>query len=125
MFGFHILREGRVGSCRLGIVGPDDVLKPETKMFVYPLSNVSGFRLCTGNNTFPKCTSLHTIGSLPYYILSMPNNNDMFSPQNNKPGLEMRDLLEVMKDKDPAYYYSEILIPSGKVLNDFITGRSI
>jgi hypothetical protein len=54
----------------------------------------------------------------------MPNNNDMFSPRNNKPGLEMRDLLEVMKDKDPAYYYNEILISSGKVLNDFISGRS-
>ncbi len=125
VFGFHITKEGRVGSCRLGVVDKDDVLKPETKMFRYPFSNVSGFSLCTGNNIFPKVASLHTLGSLPYFILAMPNNNDHFSPRNNKAGLEMRDLLEVCKDKDSTYYYNDVLIPNGATLNDFITGRSI
>ena len=124
-FGFHISKEGRVSSCRLGVVDKDDVLKPETKMFHYPFSNVSGFHLCTGNNTFPKVASLHTLGSLPYFILAMPNNNDHFKPRNNKEGLEMRGLLELLKDKAPAFYYSDILIPNGATLNDFITGRSI
>ncbi len=65
VFGFHITKEGRVGSCRLGVADKDDVLKPETKMFRYPFSNVSGFSLCTGNNIFPKVAS-------PCLILSSP-----------------------------------------------------
>jgi hypothetical protein len=120
VFGFRLSKEGRVSSCRLGVIDNSDMLKPETKMYHYPLSNVSGFHLCTGNNSFPKCNSLHTLASLPYYITAMPNNNDYFKPSNNKQGLEMRDLLELLKDKSPEYYYSDILIPSGKTLADFI-----
>lgn len=124
VFGFRITKEGRVASCRLGVIAKDDALKPDTKMYRYPLSNVSGFHLCTGNNVLPKCTSLHTLASLPYYIMEMANNNDHFSPSNNRFGLEMRDLLELLKDKDTAFYYSDVLMPNGKVLNDFINGRS-
>ena len=121
VLGFRLTAEGRVASCRLGVVENIDRFKPDTKMYHYPLSNVSGFHLCTGNNTFPKCTSLHTLASLPYYIMSMPNNNDHFNPSLNKSGLEMRDLLEVLKDKELEFYYSDVLIPSGSVLEDFIT----
>ena len=120
VFGFRLSAEGRVASCKLGIVENVDRLKPDTKMYHYPLSNVSGFHLCTGNNTFPKCESLHTLASLPYYILSMPNNNDHFNPSLNKAGLEMRDLLELLKDKEPEFYYSDVLLPSGATLKDFI-----
>jgi hypothetical protein len=125
VFGFSLSKEGRVSSCKLGVIANDSMLKPETKMYHYPLSNVSGFHLCTGNNTFPKCNSLHTLASLPYYIMAMPNNNDHFKPALNKPKLEMRDLLELMKDKEPAFYYSDVLMPNGAVLNDFINRRSI
>ena len=124
VFGFRLSKEGRVSSVRLGVIDNTDMLKPETKMYHYPLSNVSGFSLCTGNNTFPKCDSLHTLASLPYYIMQMPNNNDHFSPSNNKPGLEMRDLLELLRDKQPGYYYSDVLKPMGATLNDFINGRN-
>jgi hypothetical protein len=89
-------------------------------MFVYPFSNVSGTLLCTGNNVLPKCESLHTLGSVPYYILDMDNNNDHFKPSNNKPELEMRDLLELLRDKSPEYYYTDILIPGKSTLGDFI-----
>lgn len=123
VFGFTLTKEGRVGSCRLGIVANVDTLKPDTLMYYYPFSNVSGYRLCTGNNVFPVCKSLHTCGSLPYYILSMPNNNDHFDSANNKRGLEMRDLLEAIKDKSPDFYYSDILIPNGDTLSNFIGGR--
>lgn len=125
VFGFNVISEGRISSCSLGVTANDDALKPETKMFRYPFSNVSGFNLCTGSNPLPKCKSLHTLGSLPYFILSMPNNNDYFKSQNNKQGLEMRDLLELLKDKEPEYYYSDILVPfDGTTLNDFINQRS-
>lgn len=123
VFGFSITKENRISQCRLGVVGNESNLKPATPMFVYPFSNVSGTHLCTGNNVLPKCNSLHTLGSVPYYILGMDNNNDYFQPSNNKLGLEMRDLLELLRDKPPEYYYSNILIPSGQTLGDFIKER--
>lgn len=123
VFGFSITKENRISQCRLGVVGNESNLKPATPMFVYPFSNVSGTHLCTGNNVLPKCNSLHTLGSVPYYILGMDNNNDYFRPSNNKLGLEMCDLLELLQDKPPEYYYSNILIPSGQTLGDFIKER--
>lgn len=120
VFGFRLTAEGRISSCKLGVVENINTLKPDTKMYHYPLSNVNGFHLCTGNNALPKCTSLHTLSSLPYYIMSMPNNNDYFRNSYNKLNLEMRDLLELLKNKNPSFYYSDILIPNGAVLNDFI-----
>ena len=124
VFGFYITKENRISQCRLGVVADESHLKPTTPMFVYPFSNVSGSNLCIGNNVLPKCQSLHTIGSVPYYILSMDNNNDHFSPLNNKQGLEMRDMLELLRDKPPEYYYTDILIPSQTTLGNFITERS-
>ena len=120
VFGFNISNEGRVSNCRLGIVDNTIILSPATSMFAYPFSNVSGTHLCVGNNRFPQVKSLHTLGSIPYYILSMDNNNDSFKISNNKLGLEMRSLLELLKDKPPSYYYEHILLPSGKTLGDFI-----
>ena len=122
VFGFRLSKEGRVSSCRLGVIENTGMIKSETKMFHYPLSNVSGFSLCTGNNTFPKCESLHTLASLPYYIMAMPNNNDHYTPSSNKKGLEMRSLLELLKDKEPGFYYSDVLVSNGKTLNDFMKG---
>ena len=121
VFGFTIGKEGRIQGCRIGIVADDLVLKPSSPMLLYPFSNVDGFQLCTGNNAMPKCESLHQLSGLPYFILSMSNNNDYFQPRNNKQGLEMRDLLEHLKDKPPAYYYKEVLLPMKKSLQDFIT----
>ena len=109
----------------MGVIESGDILKPDTKMFHYPLSNVSGFHLCIGNNVMPRCTSLHTLASLPYYIMSMPNNNDHFNPIYNKPGLEMRDLMELLKDKPQDYYYSDILIPNNATIIDFVNGRNV
>jgi hypothetical protein len=124
VFAFSITKENRISQCRLGVVANESRLKPATPMFVYPFSNVSGTHLCTGNNVLPKCESLHTLGSVPYYILGMDNNNDHFKRTNNKPGLEMRELLELLKDKPEEYYYSHILIPSGLTLGDFISERN-
>lgn len=120
VFGFNVTCEGRARGCRLGVIENTDNLKPDTKMYHYPFSNVSGFHLCTGNNVLPKCTSLHTLSSLPFYIMSMPNNNDYFQVSNNKLHLEMRDLLELLKDQNPDFYYSDILVPNDLTLNDFI-----
>jgi len=121
VFGFCISEEGRISKCSLGVIDNKGNPKPNTPMFIYPFSNVSNNHLCIGNNSLPKIQSLHTLGSLTYFILSMDNNNDHFSPSNNKLGLEMGGLLELLKDKQQSCYYENILMPSGKTLGDFIS----
>ena len=34
--------------------------------------------------------------------------------------MEYRELLNHLKDKEPAYYYTDVLVPNGKTLKDFI-----
>lgn len=102
----------------------DEHLTPDTPTYYYPFSNVYGDkRICLGNNALPQYKDPTRIGGLAYHILHMPNNNDMFKPQHNKLELEYRELLEYLKDKDPACYYSEILVPDGKTLKHFIGGK--
>jgi hypothetical protein len=120
VFGFTVSEEGRVSNCKLGVIDNASMLTPTTPMFIYPFSNVSGTHLCIGNNPLPQVKSLHTLGSLPYFLLGADNNNHSFMPTNNKPCLEMRDLMELLKDKQQSYYYEHILLPSGKTLSDFI-----
>ena len=120
VFGFSISNEGRISGCRLGVIENSSMIKPDTKMYHWPLSNVSYTHICVGNNTLPKCTSPHTLGSIPYLILAMHNNLDHYSVTSNRMRLEMRDLLELLKDKQQSYYYENILVPSGAVLGDFI-----
>lgn len=48
---------------------------------------------------------------------------DMFSRDKNKKQLSHKELLEHLKDKDPAYYYTDILVPNGRTLGDFINRR--
>lgn len=123
VFKFEHQEGARVMRCWMGVVGTGQ-LTPKTPMYHYPFSNVSdSYHLCTGSNPLPKCKSLHTLGSLPYYIIAMPNNNDHFSKNRNRPHLEMRDLLELLGDKDPDFYYSDILIPDKHTIMDFINAK--
>ena len=120
VFRFSLYRGRRVRDVFAGVV-EEGRITPESKMYCYPFSNVKGYRMCTGGNTLPGYDSLHGISSLPYLILSMPNNDDYYSVRNNREGLEFRDLLEHLKDKDPGRYYTDVLIPNGDTLQDFIT----
>ena len=122
VFGFHISPEGKVRSCKLGVIA-DERPTAETPMFHYPFSNVGGFRLCTGNNALPVDKKPHTLATLPDFLLRLPNNNDSFHQSYNKLQLPYRELLNHLKDKEPSYYYSDILVPNGKCLSDFISGR--
>jgi len=124
VFGFHVSGEGRISSCRLGVIA-DERPRPTTPMFIYPFGNVHEFSLCIGNNVLPQVKSFHTTESLTYHLLSLPHNNDNYSPLNNKLGLEQRELMEFMKDKPPEVYYSQVLVPCKSTLSDFIAGRFI
>ena len=119
VFGFRVSQEGKVLDCRLGVV-EDKPPAEDSAMFVYPFSNVGGFHLCTGNNVLPVYKKTSALANLPGYLLQLPNNNDSFNPQNNKLHMPYRELLNHLKNKDPAYYYTDVLIPSRKTLKDFI-----
>ena len=76
--------------------------------------------MCTGSNRLPTYKKPSAISNLPYYLLMLPNNDDYYSATRNKLELGHRDLLEHLKDKSSEYYYTDVLIPSGKTLKDFI-----
>lgn len=125
VFGFNIGGNGKIRRVYLG-VAENGILRENSKMFVYPFSNVSNnFSLCTGDNELPKINSPYSLSNMPDYILSMPDNDDHFEPKNNRLKLGHRELMEHLADKSPEYYYSDILIPSGKTLADFYEAVSL
>lgn len=125
VFGFNIGGNGKIRRVYLGVT-ENGILRENSKMFVYPFSNVSNnFSLCTGDNELPKINSPYSLSNMPDYILSMPDNDDHFKPENNRLKLGHRELMEHLADKSPEYYYSDILIPSGKTLADFYEAVSL
>lgn len=121
VFSFSLSNEGKVSDCRIGVV-EDETPTPETVMYHYPFSNVSrgSGHLCVGANTLPVYKKQHKAFHLPAFLLNIPNNMHSFSESNNKLGMDYRELMEHLKGKDPSYYYSDILIPSGMTLGKFI-----
>ncbi len=120
VFGVNLLNTGRVSDCSLGVVA-DETPTPDTPMFHYPFSNVfDGFRVCTGNNVLPRYPNRAKLTNFPSYLLGIPDNDDYYDCEHNQKRMLHGELLEHLKDKDPAYYYSDILVPSGKTLGDFI-----
>lgn len=123
VFGVRTLQDGRVVDCSLGVAA-DEQPTEHTKMYHYPFSNVyDDFRVCVGNNVMPHFKSQTQLSRFPRYLLGIPNNNDYFKASHNRLHMEYRELLEHLKDKEPAYYYTDVLIESGKTLGDFIGGR--
>jgi hypothetical protein len=120
IFGFGVGADGRVVEKRIGVV-ENKRITPDSKMYVCPFSNVNeNGSVCVGANPMPKIESLSQLMGLPSYILTMPNNDDHYSPEKNRKGWASRELFERLKDKDAAYYYSDVLVESGKKVADFM-----
>ena len=118
VFGFKVAGK-KIKKVYLGITG-NGILRESSLMYTYPFSNVSkDFVLCTGGNALPEIKSPYSLSNMPDYILSLPDNDDYFNIRNNRLQLNHRELMEHLADKSPEYYYSDILIPSGKTLADF------
>ena len=123
LFGFRIEDSGRISGINIGV--PDlGKLTPNTRMFFYPFSNVhSDDRVCTGNNVLPRYRKISALKNFPRYLLGLPDNDDMYDREHNRLKLSHGELLEHLKDKDPTYYYTDILVSNGKTLGDFISRR--
>lgn len=123
VFAVNLLSTGRVGNCSIGVVA-DEKPAPESLMYHYPFSNVyDNGHVCTGNNVLPRYKKQTAVANFPSYLLGIPDNDDYYCSSHNKLGLAHGELLEHLKDKDSAYYYTDILVPNGKTLNDFINRR--
>lgn len=99
----------------------ESILRESSQMYIYPFSNVSksNFSVCTGQNSLPEIKQPYSLTNMPDYILSLPDNDDHFNSSDNKLNLGHRELMEHLRDKPPEYYYTDVLIPSGKTLKDF------
>lgn len=119
LFGFALGKENKIERVKVTVadLGP---LRSDTLLYEYPFSNVSGFSMCTGANSLPKIKELRQLTYIPYYIFSMPDNNDHYNPENTRLNMEYRTMLEFLKDKDAQFYYDNVLIQSDKTLRDFI-----
>lgn len=118
VFGFKVAGK-KIKKVYLGITG-NGILRESSLMYTYPFSNVSNdFVLCTGGNALPEIKSPYSLSNMPDYILSLPDNDDYYNIRHNRLKLGHRELMEHLADKTPEYYYSDILIPSGKTLSDF------
>lgn len=118
VFGFKVAG-GKIKKVYLGVTG-NGILRESSLMYTYPFSNVSNdFILCTGGNSLPEIKSPYSLSNMPDYILSLPDNDDYYNIRHNRLELGHRELMEHLADKSPEYYYSDVLIPSGKTLADF------
>ena len=123
VFGLRVLGNGKVAECSMGVVA-DETPTEETQMFYYPFSNVySDGRVCVGNNVMPRYKKLTAMKNFPRYLLGLPDNDDMFDREHNRLKLGHLELLEHLKDKDPAYYYTDILVPNTHTLGEFVYRR--
>lgn len=123
VFGIRMLDSGKVAECSMGVVA-DEKPTPETPMFYYPFSNVHPNNMvCTGNNVLPRYKKQTLLRNFPRFLLGLPDNDDMYDVKKNKLRLSHAALLEHLKDKEPSYYYSDILVSNGKTLQDFISRR--
>ena len=119
----YLLHEHKVTEACLCVV-KDERLTRDTPTYRYPFSNVHGNQsICLGNNALPVYKDPARLHTLAAYILRMPNNDDLYSDQNNRLHAGFRDLLEQMKNKTPAHYYTDVLVKDGKTLKDFLNGR--
>jgi len=124
VFAFGIDPEGKTSTHRMAVI-TDEKPTPETRVYEYPFSNVyTHTGICIGAaNSMPTHKSLRTLAALPNFILSLPNNDHMYTAANNKLHLGYRELMEHLKDKPPEYYYDKVLVPRKGTLQDFIDDK--
>ena len=120
LFGFVIDAEGMVRSRKVICVAADNgKITRESKTYQYMFSNVHGNQeFCMGGNKFNKLKTLQQVSSLPYFILQLPNNDDMYSHKRNSKDLNYRDLIVTLQNME--VFDKKLLAPTGSKVNDFI-----
>ena len=115
------MKNGRLSGFQLAVTDMG-LPTPDSRLYQCPFPNVNGFSLCVGTNPFTGYDTLWKLRGLIHRVLSLPFGDDHYRPDCTRLGLSARDLFEHLQDKEPAYYYSDVLLPNGKTLTDFIGG---
>ena len=119
----YLPHDRKVAEVSLCVV-KDERLTPDTPTYRYPFSNLHrNLSVCLGNNALPVYKDPARLHTLAAYILRMPNNDDLYSEQNNQLHAGFRDLLEQMKNKTPFHYYTDVLVADGQTLKNFLARR--
>ena len=119
----YLPHDRKVAEVSLCVVR-DERLTQDTPTYRYPFSNLHrNLSVCLGNNALPVYKDPARLHTLAAYILRMPNNDDLYSEQNNQLHAGFRDLLEQMKNKTPSHYYTDVLVADGQTLKNFLARR--
>ena len=122
VFGILLNKDHMVLRTLLRVL-PQGSLSLDSPLYYYPLSNVhDNGEICMGKNGALIYDNLQALENYPQYVLSLPNNDDLFSTFHNNRRLRHSELLKVLAKKNPDYYYKHILVPvPGETLKDFCT----
>jgi hypothetical protein len=119
-FGFAVSTDGRIMKCKLAVIEEGPV-RMESKLYYYPFSNVNqgSFDICLGSNQLPVIKELRLLTTIPYWIMSLPNNDHDFNAKNNSQGLGYREILKYLSAVELNNVYS-CMVESGKTLREMI-----
>ncbi len=122
VFGILLNKDHMILRTLLRVL-PQGPLSLDSPLYYYPLSNVhDNGEICMGRNEALIYDNLQALENYPQYVLSLPNNNDLFDKFHNKRRLGPSELLKVLARKKPDYYYKHVLVPvPGETLKDFCT----
>lgn len=115
-FGFAVSTDGRIMKSKLAVIEEGPV-RMESKLYYYPFSNVNqeSFDICLGSNQLPIIKELRQLTAIPYWIMSLPNNDHDFDANYNAQGLGYREILKYLSIVELNNVYS-IMVESGKTL---------
>jgi len=119
LFGFKVAMNGHIYTKMVSCFKGNKV-RMDTKLCYYPFSNVykNNHSICLGSNRLPMIDDIRQLESIPHYILSLPNNDDMFCLEHNSRGLSYRDLLAELQGKDE--FDENLLVERPETVKDFI-----
>lgn len=122
VFGILMNRDHMILRTFLRVL-PQGPLTLDSPLYYYPFSNVyDNGEICMGNNEALTYDHLQSLENYPPYVLSLPNNADLFESMHNKPRLEYKELLKKLAKKRLNYYYKNVLVRvPGQTLKDFCT----
>ncbi|WP_182101676.1 hypothetical protein [Niallia taxi] len=96
-------------------------ITPDTEIFKFPYSNVSGGRVCMGGNTFPEIKSLYQLETMHNFFFSVPFSQDHYGNRNLLGFNEIRETCRFMSDKD---FDDEMLISKKKTFKEFFAYKA-
>lgn len=124
--GFRTDDELLPRSVKVAALKEGDRIGKDTVLYHYPLMHVS--------SNFSMCTGTVQLESIPAHepdrwealirtILTSPNKNELYHPENNTYNMDARSLLEYLSGKE--CFPEEILVPSKFLLKDFMLSQKI